>query len=270
LQSAHNQNKKNLLIATSGYSYEDWKGFFYPEDIKKNQMLGFYVQHFRGVELNSPYYRIPAISVMQGLADRTPADFEFIVKVNQETTHRRIENNSAMKLLIESMRPLREQQKLKGLLAQFPYSFKNSEANRRYLSDTVDLAGESPLFFEFRHCSWLNPALHSFLESLGAGYVNVDEPALESLLPAQDVVTSDTGYIRFHGRNAEKWWDGKGMERYDYLYSENELLSWVDHIKNIMRKTVKTYIFFNNHPRGQAVNNAKQMMTILDALEESE
>ncbi len=256
------------LIATSGYSYEDWKGSFYPDEIKKNQMLEFYTQHFNSVELNSPYYRIPAISVVQGLADRTPADFEFIVKVNQETTHRRIENDSAMRLLIESLRPLKDQQKLKGLLAQFPYSFKNSEVNRRYLSETVRFAGESPLFIEFRHHSWLKPALFSFLESLGAGYVNVDEPALDGLLPPQELVTNDTGYIRFHGRNEEKWWDGKGSERYDYLYSQKELESWVGHIKNILRKTVKTYIFFNNHPRGQAVNNARQMTIILDHLSE--
>lgn len=266
MQSAHNQNQNKLIIATSGYSYEDWKGFFYPEDIKKNQMLEFYIQHFNCVELNSPYYRIPAISVVQGLADRTPADFEFIVKVNQETTHRRLENKAAINQLIAALKPLKDQQKLKGLLAQFPYSFKNSEANRRYLADTVKFTERIPLFFEFRHRSWLNQALYSFLESLGAGYVNVDEPDLDGLLPAQDVVTNKLGYIRFHGRNEEKWWDGKGSERYDYLYSENELNSWIGHIKSILRKTEKTYIFFNNHPRGQAVNNAKQMKLILDTL----
>jgi len=89
---------------------------------------------------------------------------------------------------------------------------------------------------------------------------------LKGLLVPQDVVTSDLGYIRFHGRNTEKWWDGKGSERYDYLYSEEELKGWVDNIKKILRKTSKTYIFFNNHPRGQAVNNAKQMTAILAEL----
>lgn len=260
--------KNNFLIATSGYSYEDWKGFFYPDEIKKNQMLEFYQQHFNGVELNSPYYRIPAKSMVQGLADRTPADFEFIVKVNQETTHRRIENEAAMQQLLESLRPLADQKKLKGLLAQFPYSFKNSEANRRYLADTVRYTSNIPLFIEFRHRSWLRPAIYPFLKSLGTGYVNVDEPNLDGLIPAQEITSNDFGYIRFHGRNEEKWWDGKGMERYDYLYSEKELQGWIRRIKNIMRKTVKTYIFFNNHPRGQAVKNANQMSVILKTLSE--
>lgn len=252
------------LISTSGYSYDDWRGFFYPDKIRKNQMLDFFTKHFNGVEVNSTYYKIPSQQVMQRLAEKTPQDFEFIVKVNQETTHRRKENESALKLLNEALRPLREPGKLKGLLAQFPYSFKNNEMNRKYLAETKKFCEGIPLFFEFRHNSWANAAIPSFLESLGAGYVNVDEPNLTGLLPAQKIVTSNLGYIRFHGRNETNWWTGRGSERYDYLYSEEELKGWVDNIKKILRKTSKTYIFFNNHPRGQAVNNARQLAVLLN------
>ena len=91
----------------------------------------------------------------------------------------------------------------------------------------------------------------------------MDEPALPGLLPPQNIVTTELGYIRFHGRNGEMWWDGKGSERYDYLYSGRELDTWVERIKQIMRRTTKTYIFFNNHPRGQAVQNAKQLAALL-------
>ena len=251
------------LIGTSGYSYEDWRGFFYAEKLPKNKMLAFYAQHFNGVEINSSYYQIPSLQMMQRLAEKTPEDFEFIVKVNRETTHRRLENEAALSRLREALRPLQEAGKLKGLLAQFPYSFKNNEMNRRYLAETQKFCAGIPLFFEFRHNSWVHTAVPSFLKSLGAGYVNVDEPQLAGLLPPQQIVTSDYGYIRFHGRNKDKWWQGQGSERYDYLYSENELKGWTEQIKQIMRKTEKTYIFFNNHPRGQAIQNARQQKTLL-------
>ncbi len=251
------------LIGTSGFSYDDWYGFFYPDKLPKNKRLEFYCQHFNSVEINSSYYKIPTQQTIKRLTDRTPAEFEFIVKVNRETTHRRIENEAALKQLNAALLPMREAEKLKGLLVQFPYSFKNNEQNRKYLSETAAFCKGNPLFFEFRHSSWIKAAIPSFLKSLGVGYVNVDEPLLPGLLPPQEIVTSDFGYIRFHGRNETKWWSGQGSERYDYLYSENELKSWTGHIKEILRKTLKTYIFFNNHPRGQAIQNARQMATLI-------
>ena len=101
------------------------------------------------------------------------------------------------------------------------------------------------------------------MRSNDIGYVNVDQPDLKGLLPPQDIVTSDSGYLRLHGRNKEDWWQGKGSARYDYEYTEEELKEWLTNISNILRKTYKTYIFFNNHPNGQAIKNAKQMIEIL-------
>lgn len=262
-------NKKNsitssLKLGTSGYSYDDWKGHFYPREISKQSMLGYYCQFFGTVEINSSYYNIPNLNMVQRFIDQTPEEFDFIIKVNRETTHNRRENEQAMKQLAEVLRPLDEAGKFKGLLAQFPYSFKNNEANRRYLVETKKYAVSFPLFVEFRHASWNVPQLDGFLTENNIGYVNVDEPSLKGLLPAQALTTTQTGYIRFHGRNVEKWWDGRGSERYDYLYSEDELKSWISNIRDILRKTQKTYIFFNNHPRGQAVRNAQTMQKILE------
>ena len=256
--------KSSLRIGTSGYSYEDWKNHFYLPDIPKQQMLNFYCRYFPAVEINSTYYKIPNQNSIQRFHEKTPPDFDFIIKVNRETTHNRRENEQAMKQLAGVLQPLAEAGKLKGLLAQFPYSFKNNEANRRYLVQTKKYAMQHPLFVEFRNDSWNIPQLAGFLEENNIGYVNVDEPALKGLLPAQTLSTTPTGYIRFHGRNAHTWWSGMGSERYDYLYSDNELKSWVSNIAAIMRKTRKTYIFFNNHPRGQAIRNAQTMMKILD------
>jgi len=259
-----NLKKFEIKIGTSGYSYDDWRNHFYPQELPKGQMLDFYCQYFKTVEVNSSYYRIPTANIIERMAQKTPDDFEFIVKVNRETTHRRIENEQAINQLLDALKPMIDSGKFRGLLAQFPYSFKNNEQNRKYLYQTKNLVGEVPIFVEFRNNTWLNDQLPRFLKNNGIGYVNVDEPQLRGLLPKQDIVTSDEAYVRFHGRNEEDWWDGQGSARYDFEYSEEELKEWLTNISNILKQTYKTYVFFNNHPNGQAVRNAQQLMKILD------
>jgi uncharacterized protein YecE (DUF72 family) len=260
----NNKSNKRLKIGTSGYSYEDWREVFYPKELPKGKMLEFYTQHFNTVELNATYYTIPNNTVFEKLAQKTPPDFEFIVKVNKETTHIRKENEKAISSLMESLQPLIEAGKFKGLLAQFPYSFKNYELNRKYLIQTKKLTGKSPLFVEFRNNTWHNESLPAFLKNYDIGYVNVDEPKLIGLLPMQDYVTSKFGYIRFHGRNEKDWWQGTNTTRYDYEYTPDELREWLTNINSIIKKTYKTYIFFNNHPTGKAIKNAKQLLEILN------
>jgi uncharacterized protein YecE (DUF72 family) len=252
-----------IFIGTSGFHYDDWREVFYPKDLPANKMLEFYCQHFPTVEINATYYTIPSQQTFIKLAERTPENFHFIVKVNQETTHRRKENEGALKKLAESVKPLIDTDKFCGYLAQFPYSFKNNESNRKYLADTKNILKSSVLFVEFRNFTWNKPQICPFLENNDIGYVNVDEPDLKGLLPKQDLVTNKIGYIRFHGRNESRWWEGKGSERYDYEYPREELNEWLTNISNILRKTFKTYIFFNNHPTGKAVKNATQMIEIL-------
>ena len=259
-----NKSKFDLKIGTSGYSYDDWRTHFYPPELPKSSMLNYYCQYFTIVEVNSSYYHIPAANTIERMVNKTPPDFEFILKVNQETTHRRKENEQAIRRLMESLKPMIESGKFKGLLAQFPYSFKNNEQSRKYLFETKKMIGDVPLFVEFRNYTWLNDHLPQFLKENNIGYVNVDEPNLKGLLPKQDIVTSDAAYIRFHGRNEKDWWDGQGSARYDYEYNEDQLKEWLTNISNIMKKTYKTYIFFNNHPNGQAIRNAQQMMKILN------
>jgi uncharacterized protein YecE (DUF72 family) len=261
--SKESDSKPEVFIGTSGYHYDDWREVFYPADLPAKKMLEYYCQHFPTVEINATYYTIPNYKAFIKLAERTPDDFHFVVKVNQETTHRRRENESALQKLSESVKPLVEAGKFHGYLAQFPYSFKNNELNRKYLVETKHLLGSAVLFTEFRNFTWDKPQIIAFLKSNDIGYVNVDEPNLQGLLPKQDIVTNDIGYIRYHGRNETSWWEGKGSERYDYEYPEEELKEWLTNVSNILRKTFKTYIFFNNHPTGKAVKNATQMIEIL-------
>jgi uncharacterized protein YecE (DUF72 family) len=226
-------------------------------------MLDFYAGHFKCVEINSTYYGIPNASVFYHMSQKTPLDFEFVVKFNQETTHGRSRDLKPITQLMESCQPLEESRKLSGFLAQFPYSFKNTQQNREYLIWLREACKDHPVFLEFRNWTWNRPELPDFLKQHRLCYVNVDEPPLRGLLKPQDIVTGDTAYIRFHGRNTTDWWNGTNQTRYNYLYDLSELEEWMIGLSRILKKAYKTYIFFNNHPQGKAIQNAKMMTELV-------
>ncbi|MBD3184561.1 DUF72 domain-containing protein [Candidatus Poribacteria bacterium] len=252
-----------IHIGTSGYSFRDWKGNFYPDDISNNQMLEYYAQFFKVVEINSTYYGIPKPESFARMAGKTPKDFLFTVKANKNMTHEREDNKSVFDEFEKAINPLIEAKKFGGLLLQFPWSFKNTENNRRYLSNCKDRLTNYPLIVEFRHNSWISEPIFDFLKSLDMSYCAVDEPDLPGLIPPELAVTSSIGYVRFHGRNAEKWWEGDSSERYNYLYSEEEIQQWVPKIKELAVSTRDTYLMFNNCHAGHAAKNAKDMQDIL-------
>lgn len=252
-----------IKIGTSGYSFDDWKGTFYPADIKKGKMFDYYVKHFSVVEINSTYYRIPHPAVMANIEKKSPEDFEFIVKTPNTVTHKRKDIETAVKEFNNCLEPMAEPGKLKGLLAQFPYSFKFSQVNLDYVRYCRELLKQYPLFVEFRHNSWVNRQMYDAFKVGDIGYVSVDEPQLPGLLKPDAFNTTDSAYIRLHGRNAGMWWDG-GPLRYDYDYSPEELEEWKKKIEKLQEKARKVYIFFNNCHLGQAVKNAREMMQLLN------
>ena len=119
-----------------------------------------------------------------------------------------------------------------------------------------------PLVIEFRNQSWLKEQTFQFLEKRGIGFCIVDEPKLPKLMPYLPRVTSELGYFRFHGRNAN-WFNVPVKVRYDYLYSEGELKEFIPDIKDISKKVAKTLVFFNNCYSGSAAKNAVQMARLL-------
>ena len=250
-----------IKVGTSGYSFEDWRGTFYPPDIPKGEMLGFYAQHFDVVEVNATYYRVLPPIVFERMAEKTPDDFEFIVKVNKATTHEG-KDEEVVGPFRESIVPLEEAGKLYGVLAQFPWSFRNTSEHREYLKRCRERMPDVPYFVEFRHKSWLTKEVGDLLKAHQLSFVSVDEPQLQGMLPPKATATTDLGYVRLHGRNAEKWWKG-GSERYDYAYSKEELEQWVEKIKKLIEKAEKIYVFFNNCHNGQAAQNARTMKQML-------
>ncbi|MFQ6675531.1 MAG: DUF72 domain-containing protein [Fidelibacterota bacterium] len=255
-----------IRVGTSGYSFQDWKGPFYPPGLSDGEMLPFYARHFSCVEINSTYYRIPHFRVFEHLVKKTPDDFEFMVKVHAQVTHARKDPHSSITALVQAAEPLMDSGKFTGFLAQFPYSFKNRAESRKYLADVAELAGQWPLYVEFRHKSWDTPPLYDFLKRQNVGYVNVDEPELPNLLPRQCLATTDVAYVRFHGRNRHTWWNGDRGERYDYHYSKPELEPWKRDIAGILDRVMKIYLFFNNCYHGQAAQNALEMKALLTGI----
>ncbi len=249
-------------VGTSGYSFADWVGSFYPPGTEKGKMLDYYKDYFNCVEINSTYYRIPHSKVFYFMAEKTQDNFDFIVKTHKEFTHIRDEKSDSSTELMEAVKPLIETGKLKGFLAQFPWSFKFNNSNFEYLMHHLNDYGEIPLFLEFRHNSWIKSEVIELLRAENVGFCNVDEPQSDRMLRPSGIATNNIGYVRFHGRNMEKWWSGGG-ERYNYDYSENELRGWIDYLKKLERDTETVYLFFNNCHQGQAVKNAKMMMHIL-------
>jgi uncharacterized protein YecE (DUF72 family) len=273
-----------ILIGTSGYSFPDWVGPFYPRGTESRQMLGYYVRHFPAVEVNATYYRIPPPATMASMERRTPPGFEFVVKANQEMTHMQRVEQPLYDDFLRSVEPLRAAGKLSGVLAQFPYSFRHSREGEEFLRTLRGRIPEIPLFVEFRHDSWIRDETFRFLEDTHLGYVSVDEPELPGLVPPIARATDEIGYVRFHGRNRANWWGStrgaeagapgarrvrepasvRGGDRYDYLYSEGELREWVEKIRELSAKTKKTFVFFNNCHVGQAATGAKLMRRLLE------
>jgi len=254
--------KDVIRLGTSGYSFKDWVGPFYPETIKQGKMLDYYVKFFNTVEINSTYYRLPHPAVFHRIEEKAPPGFEFVVKTHRSFTHDRQDYIAAAEQLMEAVEPLSRSGKLKGILAQFPWSFKCSPTALTYVCSGADLFGGVPFFVEFRHNSWVRDEVFATLRDAGIGYTCVDEPQISGMLSPGTQATTDIGYVRLHGRNADKWWDGGG-ERYDYSYTDEQLKGWIARLEAIRKKTRKIFLFFNNCHQGQAVKNARRMLELL-------
>ena len=213
-----------VYIGTSGFSYDDWKGPFYPEDTDKKDMLAHYCRQFGAVEINSTYYAIPSRSTFLSLARKTPAEFKFSVKAYKEMTHVEVHSPDVFQQFLDALAPLVDSGKLGCILAQFPWSFKRTAQNQERLEAFKDAMGNMPTVVEFRNSEWVVAETFDLLRELDLGFCCVDEPALRGLMPRVSAATSPVAYVRFHGRNAQNWWKHEeAWQRYDYLYTEQEL-----------------------------------------------
>ncbi len=249
-------------MGTSGFSYDDWIGAVYPQDMPRNQWLPFYATLFDTVELNVTYYRIPSWKVVKGWVDRTPQEFVFTVKAHRTLTHERKEPD--FDSYSASLAPLVEAGKLACVLAQFPHSFRPNPLNRDYLLTVREGLPDYPVVVEFRNSAWVTEETFALLESHNLGFCCVDEPNLKGLMPSMVHATGPVAYVRFHGRNAERWWQHEhAWERYDYTYEEPELAEWIPKLRALDSAAPLTLVYANNHYRGQSVDTLRKLETLL-------
>jgi uncharacterized protein YecE (DUF72 family) len=270
-----------IRIGTSGWSYPSgagtWTGIFYPagrarpRGAGKFDELAFYARHFDTVEVNSTFYRVPDPAVTRTWAERTPSGFEFSLKLFQKFTHPDMflkatgENpwdlgQKDVDAFRASIDPIAEAGKIGALLAQFPASFKNEPDSRAYLEWLLARFRGYRVAVELRHRSWSDAPGEtlSLLADLDAAWAQIDEPKFrfsirQNLLP--NIRTFY--YLRLHGRNAAQWWKHeKSEDRYNYLYSPQELEPFAEAAKQASREVKKAYLYANNHFSAKSVANA--------------
>ena len=253
-----------ILIGTSGYSYKDWVGPFYPKGTEASDYLSFFSNEFNFVELNFSYYKQPDAFMLERMMKKVPADFHFSIKAHRSMTHEIGDSlEQDIKHYKDGIKPLLQAEKLSAVLLQFPYSFHYTTQNRKHLDKISTQLDGYNLAVEFRNNEWHTDQVFNELKARSICYVNVDMPHLPKLLEPSAIVTSPLAYVRFHGRNKKMWWKGDNVSRYDYLYNEQELGCWLDRIKQILQKAKMLLITFNNHSRGQAIVNARNMKKLL-------
>lgn len=253
-----------IVVGTAGYAYDDWKGPFYPPDVKPQQYLDYYARHFRFTEINTTYYRQPNPFMLKRLTEKTPDGFVFAVKAFSGITHERKDLGQAREFR-SALAPMEEAGKLGCVLLQFPHSFRPAPESFDYLRAVRDALAGIEVAVEFRYRGWVQgeEAL-DLLRRIDAGFVAVDEPQMGTLMPPLAVATGRVGYVRFHGRNRAKWWHHEqAYERYDYLYSERELAEWVPRLKEIEAATERVFVAMNNHYQAKAVINARMLQQML-------
>lgn len=255
-----------IYVGTSGFRFDDWKGRFYPEGLAEREWLVYYAERFNCLEVNATYYRLLPAATFRQMASRVPERFEFAVKAYRSLTHEITEDSSAdFATFIEALAPLVEAGKFGCVLAQFPSSFHRTPGNQDYLRQFAERFAGYPLVVEFRNREWAKDEVIAFLRGLQVGWCAVDEPQFRTLMPPVVAATSAIGYVRFHGRNYQKWWSGDSKQRYDYLYSREELGEWVPRIQRLAEQTQKVYVFMNNCFQGQAARNALELRELLRA-----
>lgn len=270
----------DIRIGVAGWAYKDWQGIVYPSSLKANARIGYLAQFFDLIEINTSFYGHikPAVGKQWcRMAASVNPDFTFTAKLNRAFTHSPVavlESTSA-----KTIRPsdsdehdakagydsLAAENMLGALLAQFPISFKCTDENRTYVEQLVRRFRNYPLVLEIRHASWNQPQILGWLQGLQVGLCNIDQPLLGRAVRPSAHATSVVGYIRLHGRNYKQWFAETNVrDRYDYLYSAEELAKWKDRAVEVAGKAKTTYVVANNHYLGKAAVNALELIAMLE------
>jgi len=229
----------NFYVGTSGYSYPEWKGLFYPEKLPARQMLRFYGEHFQAVEVNYTFRRMPTASLLEGWSRSVPANFQFVLKAPEQITHKqRLKDvGELLSKLLEVAGVLKD--RLGPLLFQLPPNFAK-DASR--LRDVLALLPSTcRAAFEFRHPSWFDDEVFGLLRDRGAALCIAEA---EDGLDVPFVATTDWGYLR--------------LRRGDY--ARRDLSAWVRRLRG--HDWRDAFVFFKHEDQGHGPRLAKSLLDL--------
>jgi len=260
-----------ILVGPAGWSYADWEGIVYPRHKPRGFHEATYLaQYFDTIEINTSFYNPIRPDVAKSWVEkvRHNPSFQFTAKLWKRFTHERNASRKDEQICKQGLEPLAAAGRLGALLLQFPWSFKNTRENHEYMSGLFMQFMEYPLVVEVRHSSWNQPEVFDRLRAQGVGFCNIDQPVIGRSLGPSEHVTMPVGYVRLHGRNYEHWFTANEHpeERYNYLYSPEELKPWAERVGNIARAASVVFVITNNHYQGKAIANALQLIGILRGL----
>jgi len=255
-----------IRVGPAGWSYTDWENVVYPPHGSKFDPLAYLASFFDTIEINSPFYRIPPPAHAKSWVRRVAGnrDFRFTTKIFRGFTHEEAplvpDDVTAFRNYLD---PLLDAGRLGAILLQFPWSFKNTPEAGERLAALFRAFEAYPKALEVRHASFQSDDFFAFLDEHDTGWVNVDQPLFHDSVKPASTVTGPVAYARLHGRNYEKWFaHSESWERYNYLYSAEELEPWAGRIEAMAREK-DTYVVTNNHFRGQAIVNATELKEAL-------
>ena len=270
----------HIYVGTAGWSYKDWEGVVYPAQLKKSlHPVEYLARYFDVLEINTSFYghvKPEWGKLWSRMARAFNPAFQFTAKLNRAFTHSSmavLESTSAEtihatdedeRLAKEGFESLAIENMLGAVLAQFPVSFKNTNANRDHLDSVIEKFKQFPLVIEVRHNSWTNEGTLRYFAEKGVAFCNIDQPKLGKSIGPSEHVTAPLAYVRLHGRNYDQWFDSDSRnDRYNYLYTDLELRGWKTRVDAIAEKAQKTFVIANNHFEGKAAVNALQLKNMI-------
>jgi uncharacterized protein YecE (DUF72 family) len=259
-----------ILVGPAGWSYPDWKGILYPTRRGKGFHEATYLaEFFDAIEINTSFYHPLKPDFAAQWIEHVAANprFLFTAKLWQKFTHQDDATAEDVKIARAGFEILSVANRLGAVLLQFPFSFHNTAENLVRLNHILDDFGMYPLVVEVRHASWAKKEFYELLHRSGVGFCNIDQPVIGRSIRPSERVTSPIGYVRLHGRRYDTWFSddpaSPPSERYNYLYSEEELEPWAKRIEHVAENARTTFVVTNNHFEAKGIVNALQLIHLL-------
>lgn len=259
-----------IRVGPAGWSYNDWAGIVYPARKPTSfHEAAYLAEFFDTIEINTSFYQPLQTDRCRHWIELVSANprFIFTAKLWQKFTHEGnagAEDESAVRAGFDV---LGDAGKLGALLIQFPFSFHRTKESIVYLGKLLKQFSGYPLVVEVRHASWNDKAFYAMLHERNVGFCNIDQPLIGRSMKPTERATSPVAYVRLHGRRYDTWFSDDPAtppsERYNYLYTEQELEPWAARIRHVAEGGKSTFVVANNHFEGKGVVNALQLIHLL-------